>query len=310
MSTRPRWLWPGALAAALLAVVLLVRALGGGTPQGPASSSYATDAEGLAAWAALLERNGHRVVQLRTPIAQSRLDPADTVVVLDPEALLHADGERLLAFVGAGGLLVAGGAAPQGSLPALLPEAPAWSGPGVARRFTPAPGAAGLAGVREVQSAGAGEWTQQSGFSVALGSAGGGALLLERAYGRGRIELLADASPLQDRLLASADNALFGLDAAGTPGRTVFFAESVHGFGPARGLAAIPARWWLAFALLALAGALWALARGRRLGPAEPSDSPAPPPRSAYLDATALVLRRTHEPEQLARALTRLRDAR
>ena len=57
-----------ALAAALLVAGFLAAGilaeLFGSEPQGPPSSSYATDSQGLAAWASLLQRHGHPVVRL------------------------------------------------------------------------------------------------------------------------------------------------------------------------------------------------------------------------------------------------------
>ena len=52
----------------------LVRSLTGGTPGGPASSSYSTGAEGAAAYAELLERSGHHVERLRRPVAKATLE--------------------------------------------------------------------------------------------------------------------------------------------------------------------------------------------------------------------------------------------
>lgn len=298
-----------ALVATLLALVLLGDALGG-EPQGPVSSSYATDAQGLAAWAELLSRAAHPVTQLRTPLDEARLQPTSTVVVLDPDALLHSEGARLLAFVRAGGRLVIGGREPQDTLPALLPIPPAWSA-GASIDDHPQSGAgATVAGVREVRSAGEGEWQITKGYRDLLGTASGGALLLERGLGKGELELIADASPLQNRLLASADNAQFALNLAGARGRAVVFVESVHGFGQSRGLAALPERWRLAFAVLLLAGLAWILARGRRLGPAEPAAGEEPPARGAYVAAISLLLRRTKRPQECSTALTRLRDRR
>ena len=69
--------------------------------------------------------------------------------------------------------------------------------------------------------------------------------------------------------LARADNAAFGLAAAGAGGRPVAFLETVHGYGEATGLAALPARalWVLAGLALAALALVWSMAR--RLGPAE-----------------------------------------
>jgi hypothetical protein len=286
---------------------LLGEALGGG-PQGPVSSSYATNADGLAAYAELLRGARHPILQLRTSLGRARLDPASTVVVLDPDALLPSEGARLLAFVKAGGQLLIGGRDPRSTLPALISTPPSWRS-GVGARELPAPGGGqALAGVREVASAGEGGWASADGYRALLSDGSGDALLLERHLGRGTLELLADASPLQNRLLSSADNAQLALNLAGGPGRPVAFVESVHGFGDQRGLAAVPGRWWLALGCLALAGSLWIIARGRRLGPAERTPASSAPPRSAYVHALALLLRRAGQPRELAGSITRLRD--
>jgi len=306
----PGWLLVCAgIVIIFLALGVLGNALGSG-PSGPVSSSYATNAQGLAAWAELLSRTGHTVVQLRTPLGQSRLEPADTVVVLDPDALLPADGARLLAFVKDGGRLVIGGSDSQSTLPAVIPRPPTWSSSGSHSQVAVAGGDATVSGVSVVRGAGEGEWTLENGYRAPLRGRQGGSILLERSVGRGTIELLADASPLQNRLLASADNAQLALNLIGTRTRPVVFVESVHGFGQSRGLAALPSGWRLAFALLALAGVLWILARGRRLGPAEAAHVSAQPPRAAYVEAIALLLRRTHDPGKLSALLARLRDRR
>jgi hypothetical protein len=120
-----------------------------------------------------------------------------------------------------------------------------------------------------------------------------GALLLTLKQGRGRIDLLADASPVENAMLARADNAQLALDLAGEPHRPVVFAEALHGYTEATGLAAIPTRWWIAFGGLILAAGAWALARGRRLGPPEPAAPEPAPPRREYVEALATVLLKT-----------------
>ena len=42
---------------------------------------------------------------------------------------------------------------------------------------------------------------------------------------------LADPSPVQNGFLASDDNAALALGLAGSPDRTVLFAEGAHGYG-------------------------------------------------------------------------------
>jgi hypothetical protein len=297
-----------AVLATFLALGLLGDALGGG-PGGPTSSSYATGAQGLAAWAELLSDTGHPVERLRTSLETAPLDPAVTLVVLDPEALLHSEGRRLLVFVRAGGRLVLGGVEPQTALLALFTSSPKWSETAPTREV-PANGAGAAAlDVSEVRSSGEGRWVSFDGYHAPFHDSAGGALVLERQIGRGTIELLADASPLQNRLLASADNAQLGLNLAGANGRTVVFVESVHGYGENIGLRALPTRWWLAFAGLTLAGLLWILAR-RRLGPPERAVADGPPPRGDYTDAIARLLRRTRDESEIAAALARLEDRR
>jgi hypothetical protein len=302
--------WPLILAgalASLLAVALLGEAFGR-EPTGPVSSSYATNADGLAAWAQLLRRNGHTVVQLRMSLQRARLDPRGTVIVLDPSSLLHSEGERLLAFVKQGGRLLIGGREPQSTLPALLPSPPKWAPSGEAQLLPAERGGASVAGIGEVASAGEGEWTESHGYTAPLRGAHGDGPLLEKTIGSGTLALVADASPLQNRLLASEDNAQFALDLSGQSRQPVVFVESVHGYGASRGFAAISTRWWVAFAGLLLAGLLWSVARGRRLGVAEAAGEQAQPPRADYVHTMSLLLRRTGDARELSSALERLRN--
>jgi hypothetical protein len=278
-------------------------------PAGPASSSYATSAGGLAAWAELLQRDGHPVSQSRAPLSRARLDPRATIVLLDPDALLPSEGRRLNLFLRAGGRLIAGGARSHAALLALLPSPPPWID-GSRRSAVPLQSGSETALVRSVSSAGEGAWTENAGARATLGPSPDRALLLTMTVGSGTLELLADGSPLQNRLLSHADNAQFALDLVGPPGRPIVFVESVHGYGLARGLSALPAQWWLGLALLTLAGLAFVLARGRRLGAPDVSAQVPPPPRRAYVDAIALLLRRTRKPDEVAAILSRLRDNR
>ena len=116
-------------------------------------------------------------------------------------------------------------------------------------------------------------------------------LAADRAARRqGRIALLADTSPLQNRLLDEADNAALALALGGRGPLT--FVESVHGYGPARGLAAVPARFGWALIGLLLAALVFMFARGRRLGPPERERRELPPPRRAYVDSLAATMAR------------------
>ena len=171
---------------------------------------------------------------------------------------------------------------------------PAWDddGPETARTLAAAPESEG---VRRVRTAGDGRWALGGPDQRVLAGDEGTLLLVARA-GRGRIALLADSSPLQNRLLGEADNAALALALSG-PG-PLTFVESVHGYGPARGLAALPARFGWALIGLALAALVFMVARGRRLGPPEPERRDLPPPRRAYVDALAATMARGRDREE------------
>jgi hypothetical protein len=273
--------WVAAGLAVLLAFVLfgLVADAFAPGPQGPAESSFATSRSGLAAWAELLNRAGHPVSQLRQPLAGARISPSSTLVVIGATELSRDAAGRLRALVARGARLVLGGGALDRVMPALISSPPDWrrSGP---RSYS-------VSG-RTVATAGAGSFD-------------GTRLLSLRSIGRGTVTLLADPSPVENRLLGQADNAQLAIDLAGPAGRPVVFAEALHGYGQATGLAAIPGGWWLTFAGLALAGGAWALSRGKRLGPPEAPPPPAAPPRSAYVEALAATLLRARDPQRVAR---------
>ena len=112
--------------------------------------------------------------------------------------------------------------------------------------------------------------------------------------------LLADAAPLYNDALARADNAAFALAAAGGADRPVVFLETVHGYGEATGLAALPARavWVLAGLALAALALVWSMAR--RLGPAEDEARALAPPRRDYVEALAAALAATGDREGVA----------
>ena len=97
-----------------------------------------------------------------------------------------------------------------------------------------------------------------------------------------------------------ADDAAFGLAIAGAPSRPVSFEEAVHGYGEARGLAALPTRWKWALGGLLLAALVAVAARFRRLGPPEPTPVPPQPPRRAHVDALGSALARTGRPAEAA----------
>ena len=290
-------------AAALLGLAALSSLLSGGGGQGGGSpsSSYSNRPDGVSAWADLLSRFGRDVERLRGHLDPSRLDPAGTVVVLDAPGLTTGEAEALGQFVGFGGHLVVGGAGAEHVLAAVVGEPPLRSPDGTpTARPAGAPPAPEVDGVRTVRTAGLGSWRKTGGLEPVLAGEGGRVIALAGDSGRGRVVALADHSPVRNALLATADNAGLALGLVGAGQRRVFFAEGVHGYGQAEGLAALPRRWRLTLAGLGLAAAVWLVARSRRLGPPEDDARPLPPPRWAYVDALAGTLARTGRPYEAA----------
>jgi hypothetical protein len=291
---------------ALLAVVVFVVGLnlvmagvtvatGGSGPGGPTSSSYATAGDGLAAYAELLARHGHPVERIRTSLDEATLDPGSTLVLADPAGVTPKEGQAIARFVGGGGRLIAAGGEAAPVLGGLAGGGPEWDGAGV-RSARPLVPAGEVAGVTTVETAGGGSWDESGGTLPLLGDRER-VLATVATAGAGRVVAMADASPLQNRLLARADNAAFALAIAGE-GRPVAFAEAHHGYGRSTGLGAIPSRWRWALAGGFLAAVVWMWSRGRRLGPPDDVDRPAPPARRAYVDSMAGALARTRQPDE------------
>jgi Domain of unknown function (DUF4350) len=280
--------------AAIVAVDVTLQAidrLSGGRPSGPTSSSYATAPTGLAAYAELLARAGHAVERARHRAAGMKLVPRTTVVVLDPDAVDGRDQQALSEFVRDGGRLLAGGADSARWLRDLV-GSDLTQEPVGATLTTPLAPVPEVAGVRRVASAGDGAWTATARALGVLGS-GGASLVAAADVGLGRVLVVADASPLQNDLLAHEDNAALGLGLAGPKQRRVVFLEGYHGFEQATGVDAIPTSWLVALGLLGAAALVFMLARGRRLGPPEVAARELPPPRREYVDSLGATLART-----------------
>jgi len=280
-------------AVAVFALVIFAAARLAPSPHGPVSSSFATSPRGLAAYAALLEREGRPVRRAVTPIREHAPARGETLVVLDPDVVEEDEARAIGRWVRSGGRLVAGGA-DAGWLGEALGSPPEWEPdpPGTSATLVPVAETAGVSAVRRADGGG---WHALGGALPAIGPAGAPLLVVSRS-GRGSIALLADASPLQNRLLGTADSAALGLALAGD--RPVVFLETVHGYGVSRGLSALPGRvkWALLGLLAAGLLALWTV--GRRLGPAEPEEASPAPARIEYVEALAGALARTKPPEE------------
>jgi hypothetical protein len=219
-------------------------------------------------------------------------------MVLDPQFLDENEAGEALQFVVEGGRLVIGGDTPGRYLRSLRDRPPEWEPGGPTDwRGSVAP-YTGLS----IATDGDGHWDAM-GTATAVVGASERALLARERVGRGEVLYLADVSPLTNDLLATRDNAAFGLQLAGDDGRPVIFAEGVHGYGARRGLGAIPQQWKLTLGGIAIAALVMMWARARRLGPAEDAERPLPPPRRAYVDALAITLERTHDPNDATAAV-------
>lgn len=289
------------IVAVLLVVVANVvawaldHAVGGNQPSGKSGSSYATTADGLAAYAQLLADYGHPVRRLRGDLAQADIDPGSTLIITggNGDAFLAAgDVDSVTRFVALGGR-------------AVLVDLPARD-----LRFIAGVDPTVLDGVRDyrdfAESLGPLR-TVRTDAAVAyaadrdltpLATEGDRVLLggtQTGSGGSGETELLADSSPIENARIGEADNAAFGLALAGPADAPVVFAEGVHGYGESRGLGALPGRWKIALFGLGVAAIVFAWAHARRLGPPDRPTRTLPPARSEYVDAMASTLERTSD---------------
>lgn len=259
------------------------RATEGAADFGPRGSSRSTAEDGTAALRELLGRYGIETREQVGEIQFGELDPSTTFVMLDPDPVGDSTVRALSIFVGSGGRLVTGGFRPDW-LKGITGNIPGWDSVQPPTRAT----------VRSdqfrVSSDGSGSWIRPR------------LLVVRRIVGDGEVRAIANTSPLHNTRLDQADNAALAVALVGTD-RTAVFAEGVHGFGRRSGAAAIPSRWKAALVLGSLAVLLTALAMGRRLGPAERIARPLPPPRAAYVDAIAEVLRRSKQPQEALRSM-------
>ena len=285
---------------ALNAVALGIDTIYGGASSGPPSSSYTTDGRGTAAFADLLRGEGRAVSALRIEPAEAELDPAATLFVLTPNEVVADDARALGSFVEAGGRLVVAVDGSPTWLDHVLGTPPGWSGEGV-ETSEPLVPVAETAGIEEVVGAGAGSWEAEGEALPALGAERTTVSVAQ--VGVGRVVLIADPSILHNDFLDRADNAAFGLAAAGDPGRPVLFAETFHGYAQGRGFGALPARGRWMLAGLTLGALLAMLAFGRRFGPADRPARDLPPARSAYVHALATTLARTNDHDAAIEAL-------
>ena len=280
-------------ATALVAFIGFVNSYFGRTT-GADASSYATQPNGVAAWADLLTTQGHPVSRLRMRPSQTRLDPATTLVVLAPPVVVADDVDAIRNFVLTGGRLVTSdpGLGWLGSLLDDPPEGPTRSS---VATLPVTVGAIGVfADVRRL-TVGPVRW-ERSGGALPLVRDEDGVAAVATRLGRGQIVALAHHTAVTNAALSDADNAAFAIAVAGEPGRRVVFAETFHGYGVATGLAAVPGRWKAALVGLTVAALVLIWARARRVGPPDRPHRDLPPPRVDYVHGVADLLSRAKDP--------------
>jgi len=286
------------IAAGLALAILLAARIGfGGTPEPserPGASSTDQGRAGLTVLRDLLASAGHQVASLRETPSRAELDSAATVILLDSGPIDPAETAALASFVRDGGRLVFGGDTSLSAYSDLAGTTINHESSGAVTAMPLTPSAETLE-VSRAQLIGNGAFAETGRALPLLAGTPGGTVLASETMGRGRLVLLADASPLQNALIGEGDNAQLGLDLAGDRDRPVLFAERVR-LSASPGLAALPSRWRLAFAGLVLAGLLLIASRARRTGPPEEPSRTLAPPRRRYVDALATALARIAEP--------------
>lgn len=252
-------------------------------PRAPASSLSDSDT-GASAYRALLARFGFAVRGQRGDLAGAGLDPyRDTLVVLDAVTADDGDAAALARFVDDGGHAVVAG----------------WDAGLLDVVGTGRPPTTGAAGGGTVASVGPGRYRIQARDLQVFDRPGASpSFVLTERTGSGEVTTVADARPFLNENLAGADNAAFAVAVAGATGRTVVFAEGVHGHGRATGLDAVPARWRYALVAGVLASLLTLVAAGRRLGPPEDDDRDLGPGRELYATSLGASIERSRRPAE------------
>jgi hypothetical protein len=271
-------------------------------PSGPPSSSYATSPQGVAAYADLLSSVGHPIDRLRGSLADLPPDPRQTVVLFDVDTAFSAEEVDVVQrLVRDGGRLVVAGDPPTSLLRQIVDTPPEWSSTsaGLARPASPAPE---VENIRTVLPTGEGAFTAVGSATPLLRGEDRVLAAIDTSEA-GIVVMVATSTPFQNRLLARADNAAFAVAVAGGDNRPVVFVESVHGYGEAIGLSALPQKWWWVLGGLVVAALVLMWARGMRLGPAEAEQREMAPPRRDYVEALAASLARTGASAAVARPL-------
>jgi len=273
-----------------LATTVIGRLVRGETVSGPPGSSYVSTALGSAALAELLESEGAVVNRLRHPYTRARLDPSETLALVEVGFSSFTDSEiaTVGVFVEQGGRLVLAGSDPARLLATIgvdPEEPPRWAAGG------PPTATAATIHVDEVPLGGRGQFTSWGRATPILEGEEGEVVAIEWGLEDGEVVWLADPTPLLNHGLADGDSAGFAMTLMA--GRDVVFDEYRHGFGGESFWQLLPDRWAGTLVLLSIAALTGMVAYARRLGPPEDTERRLQPDRAAYVESVAAILGRT-----------------
>lgn len=295
-STSPdgRRVWRAARAPIFVAVVILLAAIlllttGGGGGQGNLDPGSAAPG-GAQAVARLLTRQGVRVVPVRTLAdAERELSPDAELLVTEPALV---DPGHLAELRGHAGAAVVVGA-PQDILDVLLPGVTTVPDTAVDVRSPDCTVAAAVAAGNA--TLGGAVYRTNRTARVCYGSA-----LLQI----GPTTLLGTGAPLTNQQLATEGNAALSLRLLGNSAKLVWYLPSPG--DPSAGvpqrsfLDLVPRGWLFGAAELGLAAVLFALWRGRRLGPVVTEPLPVVVRAAETVEGRARLYRRSRSSEHAA----------
>ncbi|MEO6470055.1 MAG: DUF4350 domain-containing protein [Acidimicrobiia bacterium] len=290
-SARARWdhAPPGVRAAAIVGSLLLVAMLAvtfvdratSGRPVSSADtqgSARSTASNGTKAFRLLLENYRIRTTNLdrRVTGVNQVVSPNAALMVLDRSFPSDRARAAVREFAARGGRVVLSGI-----------DAASWL---TSDRPSPVQGNSRIVRVRL-----GGDYIVLADGLTRWRSPTGPQLVVTRTIGRGEILLVADDTPIQNARLGRRDNAAFALALTGSR-RQVVFADAAATASGATGWDAVPSGWKIALIGGAFALLLTAIALGRRIGHAEPSERLLDPPRRVTADVLAGGLERSRHP--------------
>lgn len=269
---------------------------------GPGGDSTVTTDRGVAALRMLLVERGLDVE--RSGGALAGVERLSTVVILEPGAFSDALGVRLpelIRHLDRGGMVVLGGNFGEDFIRDLSGiDITVTGASSITSELTgPIAGVVGRVRGEGVRSFAVDD-EDSAGWSVLAGSRQEAAVVAAEVTG-GTIVAFADVGPFTNALIDEAENGalLAGLLSRWT---TVVFDDFVHGYRePVEGVAAgswfslAPPRAQWMLRLLAVAGFLWLVTYGRRLGPPEQQVRRLPPARSEHIRSVAATLDRNRD---------------